>query len=53
MEMKKALEDLPVKLSGKLYLDDLWKGIYATDASVYREIPLAVCFPEHEEDLLN
>jgi len=53
MELKKALENLSKQLSGKLYLDDLWKGIYATDASVYREIPLAVSFPQHEEDLLK
>lgn len=54
MGMKKnhALEKLSRDLKGKLFYDDLWKSIYATDASVYREIPLAVCFPKNEEDLV-
>ncbi|SDS38370.1 FAD-binding and (Fe-S)-binding domain-containing protein [Christiangramia echinicola] len=52
MEKKEALVDLSSQLTGKLYYDDLWKSIYATDASVYREIPLAVCIPENEQDLL-
>ncbi|TRO66445.1 FAD-binding and (Fe-S)-binding domain-containing protein [Christiangramia sabulilitoris] len=52
MEKKEALRGLAQKLTGKLYYDDLWKAIYATDASVYREIPLAVCIPENEKDLL-
>ena len=50
MEKKEALVDLSSQLAGKLYYDDLWKSIYATDASVYREIPLAVCIPENEPD---
>ncbi|MCM8570074.1 FAD-binding protein [Gramella jeungdoensis] len=51
MKKKQALERLSGKLTGKLFYDDLWKSIYATDASVYREIPLAVCYPANEEDL--
>ncbi|MCH4823147.1 FAD-binding protein [Gramella lutea] len=51
--MKEALDQLSEELNGKLYYDDLWKSIYATDASVYREIPLAVCYPENEEDLIR
>ncbi|SDR78323.1 FAD-binding and (Fe-S)-binding domain-containing protein [Gramella sp. MAR_2010_147] len=53
MELKNALEDLSSNLSGKLHYDELWKSIYATDASVYREIPLAVAFPRDEKDLLE
>ena len=52
MKKKEALVKLSGQLTGKLYYDDLWKSIYATDASVYREIPLAVCIPENEKDLL-
>ena len=52
MEKKEALVELSTQLTGNLYVDDLWKSIYATDASVYREIPLAVCIPENEQDLL-
>ncbi|MCG9972326.1 FAD-binding and (Fe-S)-binding domain-containing protein [Christiangramia crocea] len=52
MKKNQALEKLSGELTGKLFYDDLWRSIYATDASVYREIPLAVCYPENEEDLI-
>lgn len=39
------------KLSGELYHDDLIKSIYATDASVYRILPLAVAYPKSKEDI--
>lgn len=51
MEKKKALDRLAKELDGRLFQDELWKSIYATDASVYREIPLAVCYPKNERDL--
>lgn len=35
----------------KLYTDSLHKIAYATDASVYREIPYGVAYPETIEDL--
>lgn len=35
----------------KLYTDSLHKIAYATDASVYREIPYGVAYPETEEDV--
>ncbi|MEN8912403.1 MAG: FAD-linked oxidase C-terminal domain-containing protein, partial [Polaribacter sp.] len=38
-------------LSGTVLFDDLHKTIYATDASVYRKIPMAVAFPKDEKDL--
>ncbi|CAL66603.1 FAD-linked oxidase-like protein [Christiangramia forsetii KT0803] len=53
MELKQALYHLSKEISGELHYDDLWKSIYATDASVYREIPLAVCFPKNEKDLVK
>ena len=34
-----------------LYTDTLHRIAYATDASAYREIPLAVAYPENEEDI--
>ena len=52
MEIKEALNKLSGELQGKLHYDDLWKSIYATDASVYREIPLAVSFPKDNKDLI-
>ena len=35
----------------KLYTDSLHKIAYATDASVYREIPYGVAYPENVEDI--
>jgi len=46
-----ALENLHNSLEGELLFDQLHKTIYATDASVYRKIPLAVAFPKNENDL--
>ncbi|CAM4130715.1 FAD-binding and (Fe-S)-binding domain-containing protein [Gillisia hiemivivida] len=49
--MKEKLLELQRTLNGELLFDDLHKSIYATDASVYREIPLAVCFPKNKDDI--
>ena len=49
--MEKNLQKLSHQIDGQLYYDDLWRSIYATDASVYREMPLAVCYPKNEQDL--
>ena len=49
--MKENLSNLGKQLEGDLLVDDLHKSIYATDASVYREIPLAVCYPKSNKDI--
>ncbi len=49
--MKKKLLALDNELEGTLHFDDLHKTIYATDASVYRKIPLAVAFPSSVDDI--
>ena len=36
-----------------LHTDPLYRIAYATDASAYREVPLAVTFPENEGDIVN
>ncbi len=46
-----ALSELARQLKGELLQDDLSRRIYATDASIYREIPLAVALPADSEDL--
>ncbi|MFD2725876.1 FAD-binding and (Fe-S)-binding domain-containing protein [Hyunsoonleella rubra] len=46
-----SLKLLESKLSGELLYDDLIKALYATDASVYRMLPLAVAYPKDEEDI--
>ncbi|MBI9041448.1 FAD-binding and (Fe-S)-binding domain-containing protein [Lutibacter sp.] len=45
------LQNLSNSLAGELFFDDLLKNIYATDASVYRKIPLAVAYPKNTEDI--
>lgn len=45
------LQDLSTRLEGTLQVDSLTKTLYATDASVYREMPLAVAFPKNEPDI--
>jgi FAD/FMN-containing dehydrogenase/Fe-S oxidoreductase len=42
---------LSKELEGKLYLDDTIRTLYATDASAYREMPLAVAIPFSIDDL--
>ena len=42
---------LDTSLKGNLLFDDLHKSIYATDASVYRKIPLAVGYPKDVLDI--
>ena len=51
MSVTKELHQLSTDLSGELYTDDLHKNMYATDASVYRKIPLAVAFPKGPDDI--
>lgn len=48
-----ALQKFKDQFSGDFHFDELMKRLYATDASVYREIPLAVAFPKHEEDIIK
>ena len=50
MELK-YLQKLNQSLEGELHYDDLMKTLYATDASVYRMLPLAVAIPKSENDL--
>ncbi|MFK7833744.1 MAG: FAD-binding and (Fe-S)-binding domain-containing protein [Winogradskyella sp.] len=47
----KDLEILKSKLEGELHFDDLMRKIYATDASVYRKLPLAVALPKTKNDI--
>ena len=48
---KIQLDHLRKELDGELQSDDLTRSIYATDASVYRKLPLAVAYPESEDDI--
>jgi len=50
-EMSKKLKQLATSLEGTLEYDNLHKTIYATDASVYRKIPIGVAYPKNIGDL--
>jgi FAD/FMN-containing dehydrogenase/Fe-S oxidoreductase len=49
--MKDMLTELSGTLEGELFLDDTMRVLYATDASAYRELPLAVAIPKSVDDL--
>ncbi len=51
MSINQKLEQLAIKLQGELFFDDLLKSIYATDGSVYRKLPTAVCYPKNDQDI--
>ncbi len=49
--MQTALQNLSIQLQGDLFTDTAMRTLYATDASAYREMPLAVAIPQSEEDI--
>ena len=50
-EVVPDLDSLSRQLDGDLFCDSTVRTLYATDASAYREMPLAVAIPKSEEDL--
>lgn len=46
-----GLERLKKKLDGELFFDDTMRRLYATDASAYRQMPLAVAIPKSIADI--
>jgi len=51
MNLKMEFDNLKNQLQGELVNDNLHRIIYATDASAYRELPLAVIYPKSSEDI--
>ena len=49
--MNKALQSLADTLQGQLFFDNTIRTLYATDASSYREMPLAVAIPKTKSDI--
>lgn len=45
------LEQLSSSVEGDLFFDDTMRTLYATDASVYKEYPVAVCYPKTKKDI--
>lgn len=50
-EINIPLQQLSRQLEGEFYFDDSMRILYATDASAYREMPLAVAIPKSVEDI--
>lgn len=50
-EDKEIYLTLGNQIKGKVYVDEAHLRMYATDASAYRELPLAVVLPECDEDI--
>lgn len=46
--MDKKLQDFKKIFYGEFFTDPLHTAIYATDASVYRKLPIAVAYPKNE-----
>ena len=51
MELAAEFEMLFAQLAGSGHQDDLHLMMYATDASVYRQRPLAVIYPKNDSDV--
>lgn len=49
--MKEKLQQLAGELEGDLFFDKTIRTLYATDASAYRELPLAVAIPKTKDDI--
>ena len=49
--MQSAFNQLKTQLDGDLFTDNVQRVLYSTDASQYREIPLAVTRPKNKEDI--
>lgn len=51
VETEKLFSDLEATIEGEVFYSDLMRTLFATDASIYQELPLGVVFPGNEEDL--
>lgn len=49
--MRDKLQELAAVLEGELYADETMRTLYATDASAYAEMPLAVAIPRTNDDI--
>lgn len=42
-----------ISFKGQIHDEDLYRRLYAVDASAYREMPMAVAYPTDEEDVVS
>jgi len=50
-EPSACIDELERRISGDVYADELRLGMYATDASIYQILPVAVVCPKDETDV--
>lgn len=50
-QIETHFKSLANQLIGDFFYDDMMRSLYATDASVYREMPLAVAYPKNAHDI--
>jgi FAD/FMN-containing dehydrogenase/Fe-S oxidoreductase len=48
---QKLFSELNQNLEGSIHTDKATRSLYATDASIYRELPIAVAYPKVEGDI--
>jgi len=51
LKISKLLNLLKEGFDGEIFVDKSIRLMYATDASAYREVPFAVCYPATEDDI--
>ena len=51
--MTKQLQDFQKIFNGEFFYDSLHNSLYATDASVYRKMPLAVAYPKNVRGIMQ
>ena len=49
--MNQKLKQLENQLKGDLFYDEVMRKLYSTDASAYKEMPLAVALPKGKDDI--
>ncbi|MEA3316916.1 MAG: FAD-linked oxidase C-terminal domain-containing protein [Bacteroidota bacterium] len=49
--MQKIFSELNSQLKGELFTDNKTKILYSTDASAYKELPIAVALPKDKDDI--
>ena len=49
--MKKQFHNFQKIFNGEFFTDSLHTSLYATDASVYRKVPIAVAYPTNERGI--
>ena len=52
-QFQNNIADFRSDFDGELFTGDLWRLLYATDASAYREVPLGVAYPKNAGDIIK